>query len=74
MPVEELDERIEIAGQFIDRGQQALNPRQRRPAPQRIFPGRAALTLLLLSETVQYTPRSSATEHASVRNAEVDSR
>ena len=67
VPVEELDERIDMAGQFIDRGQRALSTRQRRPAPQPIFPGRAALTLLLLSETVQYTRRSSATEHASVR-------
>src|SRR5262245_56541714 len=59
-----------MAGQFIDRGQRGLRPRQRRPARQPIFPGRAALTLLLLSETVQYTRRSSATEHASVRHAE----
>ena len=66
VPVEELDERIDMAGQFVDRGQRALSTRQRRPAPQPISPGRATLTLLLLSETVQYTPRSSATEHASV--------
>jgi hypothetical protein len=43
VPAEELDERIDMAGQFIDRGQQALGTRQRRPAPQPIFPGRAAL-------------------------------
>jgi hypothetical protein len=55
-----------MAGQFIDRGQRALSTQQRRPAPQPIFTGWVTLTLLLLSETVQYTRRSSATEPAAV--------